>query len=458
MATYHFSVNVGKKGRAASHAAYVVRAGDYSPALAGKRYEDIEYFEHGNMPAWAKNNPLDFWEASDKYERANGSTYREFEAALPRELTPLQRQALVTDFLQRAIGKSHAYTLGIHCPAAKLEGGEQPHVHLMYSERVLDEIERGPDTFFKRYNAKDPKKGGARKDSAGTKERLAELREMWATVTNEHLAKNGFDVTVDHRSNKDRGIEEEPEQHLGWWSTDEQRAAVIELRAAKNELKNIEKELKRLDLEAKEQEIFDERLIEQHEKHLAELAAQAVEFEKYEAEVQAQIDAYEAEQREDVQQTPLRAREKEMEAQIWADLKKTQEAPKTGLRAREAAMAAQIWADLQKPAVAPADELQQGAQRIALAVRNAARAQCCDEQTMFKQFEQLQEQDPLRAEERVQHWSSMSEDDVQRLAHERAEKLKMQAKAAEFERQLSKFTSAAPRKSQDRSDDCGLSM
>lgn len=414
MATYHFSVNVGKKGRAASHAAYVVRAGDYSPALAGKRYEDIEYFEHGNMPAWAKNNPLDFWEASDKYERANGSTYREFEAALPRELTPLQRQALVTDFLQRAIGKSHAYTLGIHCPAAKLEGGEQPHVHLMYSERVLDEIERGPDTFFKRYNAKDPKKGGARKDSAGTKERLAELRELWATVTNEHLAKNGFDVTVDHRSNKDRGIEEEPEQHLGWWATDEQRAAVIELRAAKNELKNIERELKRLDLEAKEQEIFDERLIEQYEKHIAAQAEQAVEFKKYEDEVQAQIDAHEKEIIEPV--TGLRAREKEMEAQIWADLKKTQEAPKTGLRAREAAMQAEIWASLQKPAVAPANELERGAQRIALAVRNAARAQCCTEAEMFKSLKEITQRDPDQADQRVDFWASMQDSEVQRRA------------------------------------------
>lgn len=447
MATYHFSVNVGKKGRAASHAAYVVRAGEYTPERAGKRYEDLEACAHGNMPSWAQANPIDFWEASDKYERANGATYREFEAALPRELSPDQRKELVADFVEQALGKSHAFTYGIHCPLAKLEGGEQPHVHIMYSERVLDDIERGPDTFFKRYNAKNPEKGGARKDSAGTKERLAELRELWATVTNEHLAKNGFEVTVDHRSYKDRGIEEEPEQHLGWWATDEQRAAVIELRAAKNELKNIEKELKRLDLEAKEQEIFDERLIEQHEKHLAELAAQAVEFEKYEAEVQAQIDAYEAEQREDVQQTPLRAREKEMEAQIWADLKKTQEAPKTGLRAREAAMAAEIWASLQKPAVAPADELQQGAQRIALAVRNAARAQCCTEAEMFKSLDEITQRDPELAEQKVDFWASMQDNEVQRRADA------VMRQRAEQERQQRELRE---RSTQHKDDDYGL--
>ncbi|MGK3295870.1 hypothetical protein ACSLNR_28170, partial [Escherichia coli] len=42
----------------------------------------------GNMPEWARDNPSHFWQAADQFERANGSTYRELEIALPRELTP----------------------------------------------------------------------------------------------------------------------------------------------------------------------------------------------------------------------------------------------------------------------------------------------------------------------------------------------------------------------------------
>ncbi|MGK3681372.1 MobA/MobL family protein, partial [Escherichia coli] len=42
-----------------------------------------------------RDNPSHFWQAADQFERANGSTYRELEIALPRELTPEQRLELV---------------------------------------------------------------------------------------------------------------------------------------------------------------------------------------------------------------------------------------------------------------------------------------------------------------------------------------------------------------------------
>ena len=43
------------------------------------------------MPAWAQSNPQAFWQAADAYERKNGTTYREMEIALPRELDADQR-------------------------------------------------------------------------------------------------------------------------------------------------------------------------------------------------------------------------------------------------------------------------------------------------------------------------------------------------------------------------------
>lgn len=43
------------------------------------------------MPKWAATNPLHLWEAADAYERKNGTTYREFEIALPCEMNPAQR-------------------------------------------------------------------------------------------------------------------------------------------------------------------------------------------------------------------------------------------------------------------------------------------------------------------------------------------------------------------------------
>lgn len=85
MASYHCTVKVGGKGKAASHSAYISREGKYS---GRERYEDLESTAYGNMPKWAAHNPAHFWNAADEHERANGATYREIEVALPRELDP----------------------------------------------------------------------------------------------------------------------------------------------------------------------------------------------------------------------------------------------------------------------------------------------------------------------------------------------------------------------------------
>ena len=217
MASYHLTAKIGAKGKAAAHAAYISREGKYS---GRERYEDLEATGHGNMPKWAEQEPGQFWNAADEYERANGSTYREIEVALPRELTPDQRHDLVEDFVRRELGEWHVYQWGIHNPKAALEKGEQPHAHIMYSERRLDGIERDPDQFFKRYNAKNPERGGAQKASGGKargelKDELLVTRQRWAEVQNEHLARHGHDVRVDHRSLNDQGIDRVPEKHLG---------------------------------------------------------------------------------------------------------------------------------------------------------------------------------------------------------------------------------------------------
>ena len=135
--------------------------------------------------------------------------------ALPRELTPAQRWDLMHEFIQTHLGQRHAYTLAIHNPPAALDGGEQPHAHLMFSERIQDSTSRDPAQYFKRYNAKAPERGGCREDSMGTLERLQAFRESWVELTNQALERHGHEVRIDHRSYRDRGIERDPEKHLG---------------------------------------------------------------------------------------------------------------------------------------------------------------------------------------------------------------------------------------------------
>ena len=218
MAIGRLSMKVGKAGKAGPHAAYVARVGGYASRL--ERGERLEVTEAGNMPAWARSSPLEFWRAADAYERKNGTTYREMEIALPRELDVELGAALVRAFVCQELGERHAYQWVIHVPTAA-DGGEQPHVHLMFSERQRDSIERDPEQYFKRYNAKAPDKGGARKGygpSTGQTltqaERAAELKALrgrWQALCNQHLERAGVAERIDMRSHAERGTGLEPE-------------------------------------------------------------------------------------------------------------------------------------------------------------------------------------------------------------------------------------------------------
>lgn len=239
MAIPRLSVKVGKVGKAQPHAAYIARQGQY--ANRTERGEVLEATGSGNMPAWAEHNPLTFWDASDSNERINGSTYREFEIALPRELSPDQRLDLLHDFIKQEIGTDHAYQYAIHTPRAS-DGDEQPHAHLMFSERRNDGIDRDPEQYFKRYNGKNPERGGCKKGygaQAGKKlsrkERADELkntRKRWEVMCNTHLEKAGSPARIDMRSYKDQGIDLAPERKYlpSEWRNPAHRETVVEMR------------------------------------------------------------------------------------------------------------------------------------------------------------------------------------------------------------------------------------
>ena len=159
MAVGRLSVGAGKKGKASPHAMYIAREEKY--AKPDYDLEKLEFVGVGNMPEWAKDKPNFFWKMSDEHERVNGTSYREHVISLPRELTPDQRHDLILDWIEQEIGDKHAYQYAIHNPLAS-DGNEQPHCHLMFCERELDGIERAPDQYFKRYNSKNPERGGAK--------------------------------------------------------------------------------------------------------------------------------------------------------------------------------------------------------------------------------------------------------------------------------------------------------
>ena len=212
MAIGRLSVKVGKKGKASKHAQYIFREGKYKKP--SDSLEQLEHTEHGNMPKWADHEPNYFWKMADEHERKNGSTYREHEIALPRELSKEQRLELVRDWIAQEIGDKHAYQFAIHNPKA-LDGDEQPHAHIMYSNRLIDGIERDPEQYFKRYNSKHPERGGARKTDTGKlqsvrKKELKQQRERFEILVNKHLEKAGHSERISMKSLKAQGVDREP--------------------------------------------------------------------------------------------------------------------------------------------------------------------------------------------------------------------------------------------------------
>ena len=105
MAIARLSVKVGKAGKAAPHAEYIDRDEEKKKKEEHAK-TDLEHSDYGNMPKWAEHNPITFWQSADLYERKNGSTYREYEIALPREMNQEQRLELVEEFIQSKLAQN----------------------------------------------------------------------------------------------------------------------------------------------------------------------------------------------------------------------------------------------------------------------------------------------------------------------------------------------------------------
>ena len=204
MAIYHLNVKTGTRigGQSArAKSDYIGRDGKYKADG-----EELEYKESGNMPEWAEDDPRQYWAAADEHERANGRLYRQVEFALPRELNERERVEVASSFAKNLTGEERLpYTLAVHRGG---EDGGNPHAHLMFSERTNDGIERSAEQWFKRYNAKEPENGGARKSTA-TKPRewLENTREQWADHANEALERAGRSERITEASYKTQYFE-----------------------------------------------------------------------------------------------------------------------------------------------------------------------------------------------------------------------------------------------------------
>jgi hypothetical protein len=229
MPVFHVNTSyISRGGSASGFANYLHRLHD-DQATQLRRYidregrakEDLIASGHDHLPAWANGDDHTFWLAADRYERKNGVVARVVELSLPRELSA-QGQRDLADDIREVYFSEHAHSWAIHAPAARDGSGGQPHMHVMFSPRTNDGMDRSPQQHFRRYNQKHPDVGGARKDpSWDTKGRLADLRWGVALLSNAALEREHIPLAVTHLSLRAQGLDRDPARYANPHDTHE---------------------------------------------------------------------------------------------------------------------------------------------------------------------------------------------------------------------------------------------
>ena len=226
MATYHLRVKNdtnpgGTKVSAKRHADYILRENgkahaDYINREGAQREKTDCIFKGSQLPKWAKGSAQKFFSAATRYEDKRNRRYKEIELSLPNELTLEQNREIVDRFIANHVS-NHYYAYAIHEKTGELSGERHPHVHIMFSERLVDGVEKVKERpaykYFRR--AARPLKGEQvasferRREKWHDKKYLCEMRADFARIQNEVLKRNGYSIRVDYRTLKAQRAEAE---------------------------------------------------------------------------------------------------------------------------------------------------------------------------------------------------------------------------------------------------------
>lgn len=212
MAIFHLSVKtISRSAGRSSTAAAAYRAGvEITDERTGEIHdyrrkagvESAELFLPDGAPEWATDRAK-LWNAAEQSEKRKNSTVaREFEVALPSELSADQRRKLAHDFARELVKRNgFAVDVAIHAPG-KEGDTRNHHAHILCTTRKLT-----AEGFTEKTRELDDRATGAQE--------VTHWREQWAGLTNAALERAGHAVRVDHRSLEMQGIDREPAIHLG---------------------------------------------------------------------------------------------------------------------------------------------------------------------------------------------------------------------------------------------------
>ena len=212
MAIYHLSVKAVSRsaGRSATAAAAYragckiadERTGELHDYTRKRGVESADIVLPDGAPEWATDRAK-LWNAAELAEkRKDACVAREFEVALPSELSPDERRRLAMDFAKDMANREGcAVDVAIHAPGREGDNRNH-HAHILRTTRKVEADGLGAKL--------DTEKAGRKRVDD-----LNAVRALWADLTNERLRENGIEARVDQRTLVEQGIDREPTRHLG---------------------------------------------------------------------------------------------------------------------------------------------------------------------------------------------------------------------------------------------------
>ena len=234
MAIYHLSIKIGSRGKGQSAiAAAAYRSGekltdtetglisDYT-RKGGVVFSEISLCE--NAPAEYSDRAT-LWNAVHQIEKnSNAQLWREFEVALPQELSRKEQIQTVRDFVKGLNAQGMCVDWSLHD-----KGDGNPHAHIMTTMRSITEdgkwapksrlvydLDEQGKRIFQKVNKQGRRQYKSHKEDYNNwnaAERVEEWRVAWAECCNARLADRDH---IDHRSYVRQGIDQIPTVHEGY--------------------------------------------------------------------------------------------------------------------------------------------------------------------------------------------------------------------------------------------------
>ena len=166
--------------------------------------------QFGDAPMeWARDRTR-LWNTAEAAEKRRDSRVaREFEVALPSELSAEQRRALARNFAREISDRyGVAVDLAIHDPRPANDS-RNFHAHLLTTTREITPEGLGTKVGLDMQPLQRFRMGLA---DSGTE--YVAVRERWASLTNEALREANIEARVDHRTLAAQGIDRQPVVHV----------------------------------------------------------------------------------------------------------------------------------------------------------------------------------------------------------------------------------------------------